>query len=74
MSAIRKELVDAAINRAISLINYDIHNDIHKQDEFIRQTVLADKSLSEDEKAEATVKFFLTMEQEELARIVANSV
>src|ERR1051325_2424428 len=53
MSAIREELVYAAINRSINLINYNIHNDIHKQHEFKRQTILADKSLTEDEKAEA---------------------
>src|ERR1051325_9303698 len=53
MSAIREELVRAALNRSINLINYNIHNDIHKQHEFKRQTVLADKSLTEDEKTEA---------------------
>ena len=53
MSAIREELVIAVINRSINLINYDIHNDFHKQHEFMQQTVLADKSLTDDEKTEA---------------------
>src|ERR1051325_8345977 len=53
MSAIRIELVRAVINRSCNLINYNIHNDIHKRHEFVRQTILADKSLTEDEKAEA---------------------
>ena len=46
MSAIQKELVDAAINRAFALMDYNIHNDIHKQQEFLLQTVLDDKSLT----------------------------
>src|SRR6266498_6131421 len=53
MSAIRKELVYAAVNRAFILINTKIHNDIHKQFEFQQQTVLADETLTEDEKTYA---------------------
>ncbi|RIA87280.1 hypothetical protein C1645_878138, partial [Glomus cerebriforme] len=53
MSVIRKELVNAAINRVNALIDFDICNDIHKQHEFRKQTVLSDKSLTEDEKTEA---------------------
>ncbi|EXX54207.1 polo kinase CDC5 [Rhizophagus irregularis DAOM 197198w] len=49
MSVIRKELINVAINRAIALIDYNIHNDIDKQHEFIQQTVLADKSFTNDE-------------------------
>ena len=55
MSAIRRELILAANNRANNLTDTSIHNDIHKQHEFRKQTVLADKSLTEDEKTEAKV-------------------
>ncbi|EXX74014.1 hypothetical protein RirG_054990 [Rhizophagus irregularis DAOM 197198w] len=53
MSAIRKEIVDAAINKSYSLINYNVHNNIHKKHEFIKQTILSDNSLTEDEKTYA---------------------
>ena len=52
MSAIRNELVNASFHRAIILIDYDVHNDYHKKHEFIRKTVLADKSLTKNEKIE----------------------
>jgi hypothetical protein len=32
LSDIREELVTAAINRAITSINYDIYDDFHKND------------------------------------------
>ncbi|POG74133.1 kinase-like domain-containing protein [Rhizophagus irregularis DAOM 181602=DAOM 197198] len=50
MSDIRKELVRSAINRAITLIDYDIYDDIHKRHEFKKQIILADNSLTNDEK------------------------
>src|SRR5437762_3378105 len=53
MSAIQKELVDAAINRAFALMDYNIHNDFHEQQEFLLQTILDDKSLTKDVKNEA---------------------
>ena len=53
MSAIRRDLVYAAINRPLHLIDSNIHNDIHKQYEIQKQTVLSDKSLTKDEKTEA---------------------
>src|ERR1043166_1735867 len=53
MSTIRYELILAARNRAFNLTDDSIHNDIHKQYEFQKQTVLADKSLTNDEKTEA---------------------
>src|SRR2546423_12191126 len=53
MSTIRRELIYAANNRAYNLIDYNIHNNIHKQYEFKKQTVLADKSLTKDEKTYA---------------------
>src|SRR3989442_1057781 len=53
MSDIRKEVVQAALNRSFALIDYNIHNDMHKQNEFIIQIILADKSLTKYEKTEA---------------------
>src|ERR1043166_5460851 len=54
MSNIRRDLINAVINRATTLINYNIHNDIHKRYEFTKQTIVADESLTKDEKAEAS--------------------
>jgi hypothetical protein len=50
MSTIQKNSATSVINRAWSLIDYIIHNDLHKQTEFVRQTILADNSLTTDEK------------------------
>src|SRR3954451_2488792 len=53
MAAIRKEVVFAAINRAYALIDSSIQNDLVKQHEFKKQTILADEYLTKDEKSEA---------------------
>ena len=53
MSAIRKELVYAAINRSLALIDRKIHDNFHKQHEFKQKTILADESLTKDEKTDA---------------------
>ena len=53
MAAIREEVVFAACHRAYALIDYDIQNNLNKQHEFIKQTILADESLTKDEKTEA---------------------
>ncbi|POG74134.1 kinase-like domain-containing protein [Rhizophagus irregularis DAOM 181602=DAOM 197198] len=53
MSDIRYELVKAAINRAITSIDFNIYDDIHKIHEFKKQIILADKSLTSDEKTYA---------------------
>ncbi|GES80165.1 kinase-like domain-containing protein [Rhizophagus clarus] len=53
MSTIRYELVYATARKAYTLIDYNIHTDMHKQYEFRKQTILADKLLTDDEKAEA---------------------
>ncbi|CAB4437504.1 unnamed protein product [Rhizophagus irregularis] len=53
MSTLRRELIHATINRASSLTDTNIYNDIHKQFEFKKQTVLADKILTNDEKTYA---------------------
>ncbi|EXX53418.1 Mkk1p [Rhizophagus irregularis DAOM 197198w] len=50
MSTLRYELIHATINRASTLTDTNIYNDIHKQFEFQKQTVLADKILTNDEK------------------------
>src|SRR4051812_2481728 len=53
MSAIRMEFVRAALERSRALIDYKIHDDFHKRYEFQKQTVLADNTLTKDEKTEA---------------------
>ena len=56
MAAIRKELIGAAINRAFALTDYNIQNNFEKQHEFRSQIILADESLTKDEKSEAIKK------------------
>jgi hypothetical protein len=53
MSDIRHDLIRRAIMRAVLSIDYNIHNDFHKQYEFRKQTILDDNSLTEEEKTEA---------------------
>ncbi|PKY58210.1 hypothetical protein RhiirA4_479928, partial [Rhizophagus irregularis] len=53
MSAIRRDLVAATINRAVDSIDYNIYDSAHKWFEFVKQTILADNSLTNDEKTEA---------------------
>ncbi|GET58661.1 kinase-like domain-containing protein [Rhizophagus irregularis DAOM 181602=DAOM 197198] len=53
MSYDENQSVNAAIIRAIALMDYNICNNIHKQFEFVRQTLLDDNSLTENEKYEA---------------------
>ena len=52
-TTIRKKLVHAAISKAWVSIDYNIHKGFHKQYEFIKQTILADNSLTNDEKTYA---------------------
>jgi hypothetical protein len=56
MSTIREELVYATVNRAYYSVDHNIHTDVHKRHEFKKQTVLADKHLTDDEKVEAIKK------------------
>src|SRR5688572_12362700 len=42
-----------AVTRAYNLIDHNIHDNFHKTYEFQQQTVLADKSLTKNEKTEA---------------------
>jgi len=53
MAAIRNEFVKAAVNRAYALIDYNIQNNVDKRHEFKKQIILADESLTNDEKSEA---------------------
>jgi hypothetical protein len=53
MSTIRKDLINATTSRIIASIDYNIHNNIHKQYEFIKQKILADRFLTNYEKSEA---------------------
>ncbi|GBC02286.1 hypothetical protein RclHR1_04540010 [Rhizophagus clarus] len=53
MSTIRKDLIFAALTRAYTLIDYNTHDNIDEQHEFKKQTILADKSITKDEKLEA---------------------
>ena len=41
----------SALNRAFALTDYSIHNNLEKQHEFRKKTILADKSLTKDEKS-----------------------
>src|ERR1044072_9028867 len=53
MSAIRIELVNAALNKSFASIDYKIYDNFPKQHEFRQKTILADLSLTKDEKTEA---------------------
>ena len=53
MAAIRKELIWAAIQRTYALIDYNIHNNVDKRHEFRKQSILANESLTKDEKTDA---------------------
>ncbi|GET50563.1 kinase-like domain-containing protein [Rhizophagus irregularis DAOM 181602=DAOM 197198] len=55
MSTIRKELVFYMINKAFILTDYNIYDNIEKRHEFRKQTILADKSLTKEEKS-VTIK------------------
>ena len=57
MSSIREEIVYVELNRSYALIDYNIHDNTHKLNEFLKQTVLADNSLTKDEKTEAIRTF-----------------
>src|SRR4051794_23562257 len=45
--------VNTALKRSFALIDYNIHNNLHKQYEFRKKTILDDESLTENEKSEA---------------------
>jgi hypothetical protein len=66
----RYEIVNATVNRAYTLIDYNIHTDTHKRYEFQKQTILDDKLLTDDEKAEAIKQ---TTEDYDRDKIIDNS-
>ncbi|GBB84862.1 hypothetical protein RclHR1_11440001 [Rhizophagus clarus] len=53
MSTIRIDLIYKMLHRAYTSIDYNIHKGYHNQNEFVKQTILANNSLTEDEKTEA---------------------
>ncbi|RIA91661.1 kinase-like domain-containing protein [Glomus cerebriforme] len=53
MSIIRSELIDSVLEKSYALIDYNIHDNMYKQHDFEIQTVIADESLTEEEKLEA---------------------
>ena len=53
MSYSSNQKVNTAIRRVYALTDYNIHNDMHKRREFRQQTILADESLTKNEKSEA---------------------
>jgi hypothetical protein len=46
MDTVRIELVYSAINRAVALTDHNIQNNLEERYEFIKQTILADESLT----------------------------
>ncbi|CAB4408562.1 unnamed protein product [Rhizophagus irregularis] len=53
MSNIREELIEVVLSRARLSIDYNIYVNFHEQYEFCEQFILADESLTEEEKTEA---------------------
>jgi hypothetical protein len=70
MSANRTEVMWSAIHRANESMDNNIYDDIHKHFEFQKQTLLADESLTEDEKIEVIKKISQTYDR---AKIRNNS-
>ena len=66
MSDIRIELVKVAINRAVTSIDYNVHKDFHKRHEIKKQTVLADNSLTNDEKSDAITRLNKTYDKNKI--------
>src|ERR1043165_4192786 len=56
MSAVREELVQTVLNKSFALIDRKIHDNVHKRHEFRQKTILADESLTNDEKSYAIRK------------------
>ncbi|PKY32848.1 hypothetical protein RhiirB3_532238, partial [Rhizophagus irregularis] len=68
MSTIRKELIYGTTSRAYSLIDYNIHTDMHKQHEFRKQFILDDKLLTDDEKTEAIKRITETYDRSKVLK------
>ncbi|RGB33877.1 kinase-like domain-containing protein [Rhizophagus diaphanus] len=70
MSAIRREAIRAALNKSLAIVDYNVCDDMHKQHTFREQTLLADKSLTEDEKTEAIKELYEIYDRD---KIISNS-
>src|SRR6266540_5821204 len=68
MSAVRYKLIFAAINKSLALLNYNIRDNLHKQHKFKKKTILADKSLTKDEKNESIRMLNETYDRDKLTR------
>jgi hypothetical protein len=68
MSDIREELVTAVLNKSLALIDYKIHNNLHKRHEFRQKTILTDESLTKDEKTYAVRTINKTYDRNKLLR------
>jgi hypothetical protein len=58
MSTIRDELMFATIEKAYALIDYNAYDDSDEAIEFVEQFILADKSLTKNEKSEAIERLY----------------
>jgi len=68
MSTLRRGLISTTRNRAIALIDTNIYDSLHKQFEFVKQTILADNSLTNDEKTEAIRIYNKDCDREKILR------
>ena len=68
MSDIQKGLVQAALNKSVALINYNINDDFHKRHELKKQKILADNSLTNDEKAYAIRELNIVYDRNKVRR------
>src|SRR5438045_1012625 len=62
MDNIRHELAAAAYYRSYALVDINIHKNLDEQIEFQKQTILADESLSKDEKSETIRRLTLVFD------------
>src|SRR5436305_309323 len=78
MATIRKDFIYAALNRACALTDESIYNNLEKEFIFKKQTILADESLTKDEKSNAIKSlnkdfdFYKLIENEGIKRICEN--
>ena len=66
MSVIRKKLINAVISKSFNLIDPNIHKNFHEHYEFWKQTVLANKSLTKDEKTVAMRKLDISYDRDKI--------
>ncbi|EXX62010.1 Mkk2p [Rhizophagus irregularis DAOM 197198w] len=78
MTSIREDIVFAAYHRAYALTDFNTQDTLDKQFEFRQQTILADKSLTKDEKSYAVkllnkdFDYFKILDNEGIKRICEN--